>query len=75
MLESARVLDAREKVDLCDIAAIPMCQPKYYEDLRGVFQRKAYSSFDPPVFREPDPVYEGEDAKNLMIGIFSGSRV
>lgn len=37
MLTSARKLKASERMDACDIAAIPSCKPEYYEKLRGSF--------------------------------------
>ena len=34
------ILDAQEKIKECDIAAIPMCDAKWYENVRGNYERE-----------------------------------
>ncbi len=34
------IINANEKIKECDIAAIPMCDAKYYEAIRGGYARE-----------------------------------
>lgn len=40
MLRASRKIRSYDMMELCDIAAIPMCDGKYYQKLRGVYQRQ-----------------------------------
>ena len=83
MLGAMRILDAREKVEQCDIAAIPMCTPKHYENVRGAYEkiesreigRRDFERGDKVVAAAPSrPALSGDEAKYFMMSIFASKK-
>ena len=71
MLRGARQMRAFYFSELCDIAAIPMCNEKYYRGLKASHQMNMARDENP----EPIPQYrktplEGDTAKYAMMTLF-----
>lgn len=77
MLDQSRRMRALEQIESCDIAAIPACQSKYMESVRGRYERVL--DLNKKEIREVKdshplrPVVESssQDAKYLMMAFFS----
>lgn len=70
MLGAARELRTMDKIDLCDIAAIPALKIDHYKKLVEVF-KSALPNLQRRQEPEIQPVAEGVDAQNAMRGLFS----
>lgn len=68
MLDQGRKLRAGRNQDLCAIAAIPMGNVEYYENLRASFGQKWKAEAE---VKEAVKRLDGDDAKNAVLSIFA----
>jgi hypothetical protein len=73
MLEAARMLRAKDMLDLADIAAIPACTPKYAEGLKSSLSAPLRRSSQPRPAPRAD--YSGSDARRRLIQMMGLKKV
>lgn len=59
MLKAARKIRSYDMMELCDIAAIPMCDGKYYQKLRSIYQQQLQ-------YEEPNSEIKQSQKPNVM---------
>ena len=73
MVNAGRRIMMAEYAELCDIAAIPMCDPKYHRQLKGAYvagAQKERPKAPPPSGYVIDSA--SPEAKNVFMSIFAG---
>jgi hypothetical protein len=70
MLKQARHLRAFYFSELCDIAAIPMCDARYYRELKTQHQGNMAKAPVPAASPTPRTPLDGDTAKHAVMTLF-----
>lgn len=73
MLQAGRRLEAVEKIELCDIAAIPSCNGKYMNEVRSRYESflRKDAAAKQSKSEAPKMQLSGQEARDFMFSIFA----
>lgn len=82
MVDAMRKLDAYEKMEACDIAAITMLNSKWFEKVRGRYERQANPEDTEQALQLVNEattptkkvVLDGEEARDFMMTLFANKK-
>lgn len=68
------LLNAREKIEQCDLAFIPACTHEYYEQVRSRYSSQVEAVKGAPKSMTPVLAAESAEARDFMFNLFASAR-